>query len=209
MKRFIGLLSFGVLITCPASAQLTDSKDQSHDLHGRVASVRIEAAKISKTDGAEEKLGERVVSFNDDGDPSEVIFYDEKGFIKHSMTLVYDERRKMTELLKFDSFGKLKERVVHIYREDGSVLGEEYDGSGNHVATWNLEPNSTPLFETFKQHYEPDRTSVYKRDEKRNWVKRLDYVWPAEEDAPTAYFVEKRTITYRENQGKGSDNGNK
>ena len=122
----------------------------TYALLGPVRTVRTEVAQLSKKDGGYAD-GQRVlsmtVSFNEDGNRTELGLYDEKGSLVRRIVSRF-EGRKIVEYLNYDGAGKMWLRGVNLYDAEGRVREKAtYQGDGSLRSKTILKRNARGLVE--------------------------------------------------------------
>lgn len=134
MKSLIIALLIAVAFTPSVDAQDKPDKEMTYALVGPVRTVRTENANMLEKNGQYIE-GTRVlsmtISFNEDGNRTELGLYDDKGSLSRRIVSKFDGK-KMVEFLNYDSKGNMWLRGVEKYDAEGRSLEKAtYNGDGS------------------------------------------------------------------------------
>lgn len=136
-KSFIIALLIAVTFTLPLHAQKKTTREMTYALVGPVRTIRTEIANVSEKDGhyvEGVRTLQMTVSFNEDGNRTELGLYDGMGSLSRRIVTKF-EGRKPVEFLNYDGSGKVWLRtVVHYDAEDRVRETANYDGDGSLVS---------------------------------------------------------------------------
>src|SRR5689334_13231685 len=122
------------LMSLVGHAQDRSDADVTYALKGPVRTFRVEVATFVSKDGdyvEGPRVAQMEASFNQDGNRTDLLIYDDKGVLSRRIVMKFDGR-KMTEAINYDGAGKMWLRTVDVYDKQ-SLLKEvlTYNGDGS------------------------------------------------------------------------------
>lgn len=137
------------LMSALGHAQNTNMAMATYGIKGPIRTFRIEVATFVFQEGGSYVEGPRVLrseaSFNEDGNRTDLRFYNEKGAPTSRIAMTFNGR-KMIESINFDGAGKMWLRTLHSYDDEGRSNGSmSYNSDGSLHSKWVLKRNNRGL----------------------------------------------------------------
>ena len=144
MKSLIALL-ITVTFTFPVHAQNKTDKEITYALVGPVRTVRTDTANVLKKDGhyvEDLRVLSMTISFNEEGNRTELGLYDEKGSLSRRIVSRF-EGSNLVEFFNYDGAGKVWLRGVEHHDAEGrSIEKATYNGDGSLRSKTTLTRNA-------------------------------------------------------------------
>ncbi len=161
MRKIFSALLFGFLSLSIAAAQGRDDKKQ-HDLVGPVKTVEVGRLECTLKNGksvAGKRIPNHTITFNEDGNKTEEVSYDQSGSIINRNVYAYDKEGR---LKSYDSYSSAVDKTLSTPQKNAYKL----DDKGNVIEYVNYQPDGT-LGSRF----------LYKYDAKGNKTEETFYAW--------------------------------
>lgn len=162
MRRIFSVFIFGFLALSIAAAQGRDDKKQ-HDLVGAVKSVEVGRIEYTLKNGksvAGKRIPNHKITFNEDGNKTEEISYDQSnGSITSKTVYAYNKEGR---LKSYESYSSAVDKTLSTPQKNDYKL----DDKGNVLEQVNYQPDGSP-----------GSRFLYKYDAKGNKTEELFYSW--------------------------------
>jgi hypothetical protein len=161
MRKIFSALLFGFLALSIAAAQGRDDKKQ-HDLVGPVKTVEVGRLEYTLKNGksiAGKRIPSQTIAFNENGNKTEEVSYDQSGSIINKNVYAYDKEGR---LKNYDSYSSTVDKTLSTPQKNDYKL----DDKGNVIEYVNYQPDGTP-----------GNRFLYKYDAKGNKLEETFYAW--------------------------------